>query len=113
MKNTAHWQVKRKVKVPSLQKYQQFDAISELLITVSGVKNVLESVQKKYIIISYDATKVNYCFLLEKLGSAGFQVSISYWQSIKRICYQFIDDNIKNNAKAPAPACCNKVPRVK
>jgi len=34
MKNTAHWQVKRKVKVPSLQKYQQFDDYGETIDSV-------------------------------------------------------------------------------
>lgn len=82
-----------------------------LIVVIVWAAKVATDVDRHQVIVRYDASQSSYQSIVEVLGKTGFSPLDSWWNRVKGNCYQFSDTNVRDNAKAPPPACCNRPPR--
>ncbi|MCG8092222.1 MAG: heavy-metal-associated domain-containing protein [Candidatus Thiodiazotropha endolucinida] len=111
MKPTGIWEVKRRIKVPAMVQAADAMAVERAVSALSGVRKVATDLDKQQIVVRYDASQSAYQAIVEALEGAGFPPFENWWSRVKGNWYQFTDANIRDNAKAPPPACCNKPPK--
>jgi copper chaperone CopZ len=105
------WEVKRSIRVPSLQHPADTTKLIESIESVSGVHKAEAEIKKHRVIVLYDASKTDYHSEVQALEEMGYTASATWWTKILASWYQFTDINAHDNA--PASACCNKPPTRK
>ena len=78
---------------------------------MEGLHRLDFNMAKKQMTVDYDASRLSYQMIVDRLENIGFPASDSWWSRIKGGWYQYADSNLRDNAKAPPPTCCNKPPK--
>lgn len=118
MKSFAHkvtvdsrWVVTRKIPV-SLQNISGVEkGLDSALSSLPGVIEVGVDFKNLRITIEYDVTQLQYKAVLEAIVKAGGVIKDDFWFRWKQGWIEFTETNMRDNAKAPPPACCNKPPK--
>jgi copper chaperone CopZ len=97
--------------VPALANVADAMAVERAVSVLSGVRKVATDLRKQQVVVRYDASQSAYQVILEALEGSGYPPLKTWWERVKGNWYQFTDANIRDNAKAPPPACCNKPPK--
>ncbi len=108
---TGDWDVRRRIKVPALSQAADAAAVVGAIGELPGVHNVTTDLDKRRIIVDYDASRLSYREITQTLKTAGLSPSNGWWDRIKGGWHQYTDENARENAKNPPSACCNKPPR--
>ncbi len=111
MKPAGTWEVRRRIKVPAMAQAADAMAVERAVSALSGVRKVATDLDKQQIVVRYDASQSAYQAIVDALEGAGFPPLKNWWERAKGNWFQFTDTNIRDNAKAPPPACCNKPPK--
>ena len=108
------WTVKRNIYLSQLKDSHSGLIIQQELAKLEGVKKVdIDSnVGKLKVVITYDASQINYCNFIDILIKKDVHPVNNWWNRLKSSWYQFTDENAKENANAPPAPCCNKPPRI-
>lgn len=111
LKPEGPWEVRRSIKLQSVTHAADAVAVERALGEMQGVLGVAAELEKKRVVVRYDASQQNYQNIVDTMGKSGFLPLDSWWNRVKGNWYRFSDENARNNAKAPPPACCNKPPK--
>jgi hypothetical protein len=111
MKPVGVWEVRRRIKIPTLVHAADAIEVEHVIGMLSGVYMVATDLEKHLITVLYDASQVDYQTILNALGNTRFAPMDNWWSQIKGSWYGFTDTNARDNAKAPPAACCNKPPK--
>lgn len=103
--------VKRHFDIPSLADSQQGDRISRLLENINGVYKVSVNTEKNRLSVWYNILNTGYTALLKLLEDSDISVKQGMLFHIKRNFIEYTEQNMRENAKAPPPLCCNKPPK--
>jgi hypothetical protein len=104
------WEVKRRIRLPGLMAAAGSSALEQTLADIDGVLRVAAEPAKHWVEVTYLVTKTDYQSLERAAEMAGFPPAANRWVRLRSGWYQNLDLNGRANAKAPAPACCNKAP---
>lgn len=108
----SSWEVRRRIRVPGLRDEACRPAAEAVLRGIDGVVQVSVDRKKPVVVVDYLLTKTDYQSLEHALGAAGLAPAAGGWARFKSGWYQSLDLTGRDNASAPAPACCNKPPSV-
>lgn len=118
MKNFVHktvvndqWVVTRKIPVSFQNSELDEKSLDDAFRGLSGLVDISVDHKKPIIFIEYDVTQIQYKTVLEKIVEAGGTIKDSLWFRWKQGWIEFTETNMRDNAKAPPPACCNKPPK--
>lgn len=111
LKPVGIWEVRRTITVPTLAEANGIMKVEKSVAELPGVRKVIANSELHRIELCYDASKTDYQAIAEKLTQTSMPPSASWWNRLKGCWFQFTDANIRNNANAPPPPCCNKPPR--
>jgi hypothetical protein len=106
------WEVRRRIRVPGLRDEAGRVAAEEVLAGIDGVVQVTVKAQKPVVVVDYLLTKTDYPSLERALDAAGLAPVAGRWARFKSGWYQNLDLTGRDNASAPAPACCSRPPSV-
>ncbi|MFK5987186.1 MAG: hypothetical protein QM479_17400 [Pseudomonadota bacterium] len=106
------WKVRRNIQISQFKDSHQRSLIQQELAKQVGVKKVdIDShTDKSKIWITYDASQINYCDIIDVLIKRDIFPVNNWWNRFKASWYQFTDNNARDNANAPPAPCCNKSP---
>jgi len=104
------WKVRRRIRNPGLRDKTGKAAAERALNDVDGVLRVSVDPEKSRVIVDYRVTKTDYQTLEGALEAAGVPPATSRWARFKSGWYQNLDLTGRDNASAPAAACCSKPP---
>lgn len=110
-KSEGTWDVRRNITRPSLQ--HEADSLSVLGVVdiLPGVCHAEVDLRRHRLNVRYDATHVDFQRIKTELEAAGYPTETGRWPCFKEQWYRFVDANMRENAHAPPPACCNKPPK--
>jgi copper chaperone CopZ len=111
MKPTGIWEVRRRIKVQALVQAAHAMAVERAVSALPGVRKVATDLDKQQVVVRYDASQTAYQVILEALEGSGYPPLKNWWGRVKGNWYQFTNANVRDNAKAQPPACCNKPPK--
>jgi hypothetical protein len=106
----SSWEVRRRIRVPGLRDRTDKAAAKRALNDVDGVLRVSVDSEKSRVIVDYLVTETDYQSLEQALEAAGVPPVTGRWARFKSGWYQNLDLTGRENASAPAAACCNKPP---
>jgi len=107
------WEVKRKIRLPAaLANPADLENVERTLRDIDGVLQVSADHAKRTILVRYLVTQTDYQSLERALDAAGLAPAAGRWARFKSGWYQNLDLTGRDNASAPAPACCSKPPSV-
>ena len=104
------WKVRRRIRNPGLRDKTGKAAAERALNDVDGVLRVSVDPEQSRVIVDYLVTKTDYQTLEGALEAAGVPPATSRWARFKSGWYQNLDLTGRDNASAPAAACCSKPP---
>jgi len=110
LKPTGTWEVLRRIRI-SKADADNFIAAKNTVNKLAGVNNIVLERDTSVFLVLYDASQVNYKTIVRALSDADYCPVDNWWVRLKSNLYQYSDSNARDNAKAPAPACCNKSPK--
>ncbi len=102
---------RRLVKAPGLGHEADAIIVEAKIGSLPGVRAVVADVKKHRVMVCYDVARTDYLTVIDALERAGFPPVDNWLSRRKRDWYKFTENNAKENAKAPPPACCNKPPK--
>jgi len=105
------WEVRRKINLPSMVHAADGMTVERVVREMPGVLNVASNVKKHQLVVRYNASLLNYHSIVDRIENTGFPPLDNWWNRFKSSLYRYSDDNARDNAKAPPPACCNKPPK--
>ncbi len=105
------WEVRRSISLPSMVHAADGMALERVVRAMPGVLDVASNVEKHRFVVRYNASQLNYHSIVELIEKTGFPPLDNWWSRFKGNLYRFSDDNARDNARAPPPACCNKPPK--
>lgn len=105
------WDVRRSLSVPGLVHEADSASLVSRMEAMDGVKKVTTDVRHHKVVVTYDASSVDFYSLARQLEDLGFPPAKGWWSRLKGNWYQFTDSNSRENASLPPPACCNKAPK--
>ncbi len=111
LKPSGPWEVHRSIRIPSLVHAADVLAIEHAISELNGVIKAVANVRKQRLDVRYNAAQLSYQRILEILEETGFPPRSDWWSRLKGSWYDFSEENIRDNAKAPPPSCCNKPPK--
>jgi copper chaperone CopZ len=111
LKPDGPWEVRRKIRLPSLRHAADGMAVERAIGEMPGVLAVTAEVDRQRVVVRYNASRQNYRNIMEIAEKTGFPALNSWWSRFKGNWYRFTDENARDNAKAPPPACCSKPPK--
>ena len=85
------------------------DAIVEAIDHTFGIDSVQYDEKTATLHLAYDATHCSLDGLEEMLSQHNAEISHDWWTQFKEGYYQFVDENVRDNAKHE-PMSCHKVP---
>jgi copper chaperone CopZ len=111
LKPSGPWEVHRSIRIPSLGHAADGLAVERAVSELPGMIKVIANVERQRVGVRYNASLLSYQRILETLEETGFPPRNNWWSRLKGNWYNFSEENIRDNAKAPPPACCNKPPK--
>ncbi len=111
MKPEGVWEVRRTIKIPALGHAADARAVERALGQLPGVRRMATDVEKRQVVVRYDATGLDYRSIGRALEEVGFPPLDNWWSRFKANWFQFSDTNARDNAGARPSACCNKPPK--
>ena len=111
MRPEGPWEVRRRIKLPSMKHAADGMAVERVVGEMPGVLAVLAKIDKHQVVVRYDASQLNYHSIMDTIEKTGFPPLNNWWNRFKGNWYRFFDENARENAKAPPSACCNKPPK--
>jgi len=106
------WEVRRKIPVPGLRGEEGRAAAEKVLTEIDGVVQVRVKAHMPVVVVDYLLTRTDYQSLEHALDAAGLTPAAGRWARFKSGWCQNLDLTGRDNASAPAPACCSKPPTV-
>lgn len=110
-KGEGTWEVRRTITLPALRQAAETRKVVEVVGIIAGVRTVAADEKRVRLVVRYDAAVTGYHLIKTALESAGYPLKEGGWSRLKESWYNFVDANMRENASAPPPACCNKPPR--
>jgi hypothetical protein len=83
--------------------------LREEIDSLQGVAQVSIEEKQAEITIVYDATHCNINLIEDVINACGLRIANNWWSRMKGSYYQFVDQNVKDNA-AHEPWSCHKPP---
>ncbi len=103
--------VRRRFEIPALKTPDDAENIRHFLLESCQLLALKTDSRKHRLEVRYDVTQTTCNKLLSVLEKNGYPVIDSWTSHMKIYGYNFIEDNMRANAKAPPPSCCNKPPK--
>ena len=103
--------VVRKILLPAMQTDTDVDNIVHLLTADDKIMEIHVNLDKQLLFVKYDVSQIEYSQLLIILDDAAYPTQRGLLATLKTAWYEFIENNKRDNANAPPPACCNKPPK--
>jgi hypothetical protein len=91
---------------------QNLETLQTDIVKLFGIDDVTYNEKSEVIYLTYDVSHINLENIEEVIRKHGADTHNDWWTYIKVNYYQFVDQNIKDNAKHQ-PHCCHKVPGTK
>lgn len=104
------WEVRRKIKIPSISQPKDIETVNEALSQVSGLQAVMVDLSKQRLEVRYEITETDYQSIERVLEAAGFPPAGGWWARRRSNWFQSMDVTGRANAGARPSACCNKPP---
>ena len=104
------WEVSRRFFLPAMKHEGDAQQAARALETVPGVNKATTDLASQHATVWYDVTHTSYADIIKTLNGAGFPPKENWWFRFRRSWYQFTETNMRDLAKAPKGACCNKPP---
>ena len=111
LKPSGPWKVRRKIKLQALGHAVDAMAVERALAELPGVVMAVADEDKHHVVVRYNASQQNFCYIVETIAKEGFPPVDNGWSRLKYNWYHFSDETTRENAHAPPPACCNKPPQ--
>lgn len=105
------WAVRRTLAVPALSHAADAAAVQKALGELPGLLEIHADPQRRTVQVHYDITACDYRNVESALAAAGFPVQQAPWARLKGNWYQYLDTTGRENAVAPTPPCCNRLPK--
>jgi len=97
--------------VPALAHAADVAAVEKALRELPGLLKSHADLRHRRVQVLYDITSCDYRDVESTLEAAGFPVKQTPWTRLKRNWYQYLDATGRENAAAPTPPCCNRLPK--
>ncbi len=107
----SNWDVTRTFILQKTLDQDQAVICEQKISRAEGVHGARISADRKRMMVDYDARKTDFAALKMLLVEAGCDLSDIVWHRLRVALLQYSDRNIRDNAKSPPPACCNKPPK--
>jgi hypothetical protein len=104
-------EVRRRIKLAGPVDPEEARVIEEALVNLPGLRQARVNSKRRLVDIRYDVALTDYLSLLKILEEVGYPSLRSWWSRCKRGWFAFTEENMRQNAKAPPPPCCNKPPK--
>lgn len=104
------WEVSRRIFVPSMKHEVDAQQAIAVLGKVPGVNKVTTDISSQHITVRYDVTQTYYTDIIKILSDTGFPPKENWWFRFHLSWYRYTEGNMRDLAKAPKSACCNKPP---
>jgi hypothetical protein len=104
------WEVSRRFFLPTMKHDGDGQQAAKILRALSGVNKVTTDLASQHTTVWYDVTQTSYADVIKILSGAGFPPKKNWWFRFCRSWYRFTESNMRDLAKAPKGACCNKPP---
>ena len=101
----------RSIKLPTISHAANAMAVERAMADAAGVIKTEVDPGKRRLRVLYNTTITNFATIAELLEDIGFSPDDSWWNRVKASWYEYLDENTRTNARAPAPPCCNKPPK--
>ncbi len=111
LKPSDPWEVRRRIKLQSMGHAADALAVEQALVDLPGVVKAVADVEKRLVVVRYNASQQNFENIVETMEKTGFPPLNNWWSRFKRNWYHTTDEIARDNAHAPPPACCNKPPK--
>lgn len=111
VKSTESWEFTRSIPLLELNDPEDGERVEGMLRELPGVLRADADARKHRIRVCYDPRRIFFEDLTEFLENNGYGLPKGRWQRIKAGWFGFTDQNARDNANAPPPACCNKPPK--
>ena len=111
LKPVGTWEVRHRIDIPALVHEADAMVAERTIGSLSGVRKVAVDLNKHQLVVRYDASQTDYQKIVDASTSIGFSPTDNWWSRFKSSWFQFVDTNVRDNAKAPPSPCCNKPPR--
>lgn len=108
--NQEQFLLRRKLTVEGLTEVQWEDFIQEL--NHHPCVDFAEGKPKGQLVVTFDGTHWSTDELVGLIEAHGGRLKGGWWQRRRLAWYQFMDDNVRANAKHE-PFCCSKIPPMK
>ena len=105
------WVVKRKISVVFKEKACDDIVLERAIASFPGISYISVDTTKCEITIQYNVTRVRYYQIITEIKKAGASIKGGILSKWKQGWIEFTEINMRENAKAPPPACCNKPPK--
>lgn len=105
------WQFSRRLRLPDLNDATAAQAVEQALTEMPGIRDFKLDIPRHELRVRYSATETGYQAIVDCLTGLGLAPQRSRWSRLKTAWYLFTEDNARQNAAAPPPACCNKPPK--
>jgi len=106
----GEWHVTRRIVLPSMDNEFIQLRVDKIIDSLEEVELLDSSVKKKCIEVRYDVRSIFYSNMIKVLTDSGYVPKNNIFQRLRSQWLEFIEDNMRRNAKAPATSCCNKPP---
>lgn len=104
------WEVTRSFRLSALRTASDVARLAAALQGLPGLVDITPNQANGKVRIRYRVTACDYQTIEHCLSAAGFPPVDNLWGRLKSSWYQNLDQNARENAAAPPPACCNKPP---
>ncbi len=111
LKPQKAWEACRTIHLPALSHTADTMAVEKAISEADGIIQLQINLGQKRLKVLYNTTITNFLTISELLEDIGFPPDDSRWNRFKASWYVYLDENARNNARAPAPPCCNKPPK--
>ncbi len=109
--NKGTWDVRRHLKIPSLQHKADTLSVIAVVDTLPGVRQAEVDLSHYRLKLLYDSSQVDFQRVKTDLEASGYPTAADRWSRLREQWYRFVDSNMRENSHAPPPVCCSKPPK--
>jgi hypothetical protein len=103
--------VKRKIPLSDNLSSERINICIALFMEHEAIQNTKFDSSRNSLLIEYNQILISYSSLLAILYEQHISYKKSFGFNIRKTWYDYLDENTRENALAPSPACCNKPPK--
>lgn len=100
--------VERVIKITGLTENNTAQLLAEI-DSLKGVDHVSIDNKRSELTAVYDASLCNINLIEDVINACGLHIADDWWSQLKESYYEFVDQNVKDNA-AHEPWSCHKIP---